>query len=277
MTITAERLAKAVDELDLAGRPVMVHASLRSFGEPVEGGPDAVLDALLSRGCTVLVPAFTETHFGAFPPTTMRPARNGIDYAALPDEGPWAPVYSPDCGLINPHLGAVPAALIARDGARRGDHPLNSFAALGPLAAELTAAQRPDDVYGPIREAVRRDGEVLLIGVGLNRMTAIHLAEHQAGRRLLVRWAYRPDGRVFMVETGSCSEGFPRLEPWLRPHERTAAVGASRWHAYPAREAVAAATDAIAADWSATRCPDPGCVQCPDVTAGGPLGTAPLG
>ena len=97
-------------------------------------------------------------------------------------------------------------------------HPLNSFAAVGPRAAELVAAQSPTDVYGPIRELAAQNGTILLIGVRLNRMTAIHLAEQQSGRRLFLRWARDTDGQVRMVEVGSCSEGFPALEPTLAPY-----------------------------------------------------------
>ncbi|MBC2904412.1 AAC(3) family N-acetyltransferase [Streptomyces sp. PSKA01] len=258
----------------------MVHASLRSFGEPVEGGADAILDALLSRGCTVLVPSFTEPQFGVAPPDTMRLSRNGIDYTTLPEVtvSPETPAYyTVDCGVINSGMGVLPTRLIARREATRGRHPLNSFAALGPQAAELVAAQSPADVYGPVRTLAERNGAVLLLGVGLNRMTALHLAEQQSGRRLPIRWARHADGRVYMVETGSCSEGFPRLEPWLRPLARTARVGASQWRAYPAKEALAAAVDAMTADQSMTRCSNSQCLACHDSVAGGPIGPIRLG
>ena len=160
----------------------MVHASLRSFAAPIAGGADTLLNVLLARGRTVVVPAFTEPQFGLAAPATLRPARNGIDYTALPAVPPLpeGATYAADCGLINPGLGVLPAALISRAGAVRGEHPLNSFAALGPLADELIAAQNPADVYGPIRGLAARAGLILLIGVGLNRMTALHLAEQQS-------------------------------------------------------------------------------------------------
>jgi aminoglycoside N3'-acetyltransferase len=230
MTILADDLTAAVDELAPADCPLMVHVSLRSLGTPIAGGADALLDALLTRGRTVLVPAFTEPQFGLPAPAALRPARNGIDYGKFPAEPPLpeGTAYTPDCGLINASLGVFPATLIKRGGAVRGDHPLNSFAALGPQAQELIAAQSPADVYGPIRELAAREGRILLIGVDLNRMTAIHLAEQQSGRRLFLRWAKATDGRVSMFEVGSCSEGFLRLEPVLRQYARPAVVGGRR-------------------------------------------------
>ncbi|WP_436759238.1 AAC(3) family N-acetyltransferase [Streptosporangium sp. V21-05] len=270
--ILTEHLGTTIDNLRLSGRPVMLHTSLRSFGTTLEGGADTLLDALLERGCTVMVPAFTEPQFGLAAPATMRPARNGLDYTAPPSGSalPEGPAYSVDCGLINPHLGALPAVLIGRVGAVRGRHPLNSFAAVGPQATGLMDAQSPVDVYGPVRELADRDGAILLVGVGLNRMTALHLAEQRSGRRLFRRWARDEEGEIRMVEVGSCSEGFPRLEPALSPFARIATVEASRWRAYSAQRVLAAATAAIAADQDITRCPDTGCVLCRDAIAGGP-------
>ncbi|WP_103355796.1 AAC(3) family N-acetyltransferase [Amycolatopsis sp. CA-128772] len=271
--ILTEQLTNAVDELAPPDRPVMVHASLRSFGAPIEGGADALLDALLAGNRTVLVPSFTEPQFGVAPPAGLRPARNGVDYAGfpatpVPGNGPR---YTADCGLVNPGLGVLPAAVIGRPGAVRGTHPLNSFAALGPLADELIPARGPSDVYGPICELAARGGLILLIGVGLDRMTALHLAEQQSGRRLFLRWARGADDRVAMVEVGSCSEGFPRLEPALRAHARTAVVGESRWRAFPARPTLATATATIRADQEITGCADRGCLLCRDSIAGGPI------
>lgn len=270
--ILSDDLVTAIDDLRLANRPVMLHASLRSFGATIDGGADALLDALLACGCTVMTPAFTEPQFGLPAPPGMRPARNGLDHTAPPEENPWRVdlPYRVDCGLINPRLGVLPAVLIARADAVRGRHPLNSFAAVGPQAAELIDAQSPDDVYGPIRELADRDGEILLIGVGLDRMTALHLAEQRSGRSLFRRWARDEDGEVRMVEVGSCSGGFPQLAPVLDPLARSVVVAASRWRAYPAGQVLAVATAAIAARQEITRCPDADCVLCRDAIAGGP-------
>lgn len=272
--IRAEQLSKAADDLGVADRPVIVHASLRSFGEPVNGGADALLDMLLARGCTVLVPAFTEPQFSVAPPTEMRPARNGVEYTVSHNKTSVKDghVYSVDCGLINPRLGAFPATVLSRTDTVRGVHPLNSFAAIGPRAADLVDTQSPADVYGPIRELSNQEGTILLIGVGLNRMTALHLAEQQSGRRLFVRWARNANGRVSMVEVGSCSEGFPQLEPILRPYIRTTTVGTSPMQACPAKHVLAAATTAITSNQSITHCPNHNCRLCNDSIAGGPIG-----
>lgn len=271
--IQVEHLSRAVDELVPPDRPVMVHASVRSFGSPITGGVDALLDALVESDRTVLVPTFTEPHFGLPAPAAPRPARNGIDYAALPAASTRvdSAIYTVGCGLINPGLGVLPATLIRRRGMVRGTHPLNSFAAIGPLAHRLISTQSPADVYGPIRELAAHDGVILLIGVTLNRMTALHLAEQQSGRRLFRRWARNSDLRISMVEVGSCSEGFPRLESSLGHLARSAFVGSSSWRAFPAGQTLVAATAAMTADRSITHCADSTCLLCRDSIAGGPI------
>lgn len=270
--ISREQLRAAAEVLDLADRPVIVHASLRSFGARVNG--DTLLDALLSLGCTVLVPSFTEPQFGVAAPPSMRPLRNGVDYATPPATAPRDEPYTVDCGLVNDKLGIFPKIVLAREDVVRGHHPLNSFASIGPLAADLVGCQHPTNVYGPIRELAARGGRILLIGVGLNRMTAIHLAEQQSGRRLFLRWSRDTDGTTAMAEVGSCSEGFRRLAPTLRPLADTTLVGTSTWQAFPAKETLTAATTAIAADQGITHCADPDCRSCADATAGGPLDRA---
>ena len=79
-TVRHEDLVSGIKSLGLSGKALCVHSSLRSFGW-VEGGADAVVDALLSEGCTVMVPAM---HWDneVPPPTHLRPLQNGFDYNA---------------------------------------------------------------------------------------------------------------------------------------------------------------------------------------------------
>jgi hypothetical protein len=130
---------------------------------------------------------------------------------------------------------------------------------------------RPLHVFAPLEELARRDGAVVLMGVGLDKCTLLHLAEQQAGRRLFRRWASGEDGQPTEVESGGCSNGFPRLEPALAPLACELLVGASRWRVFPARATLEVAARAIRADPEVTRCADPACERCRDAIAGGPL------
>jgi aminoglycoside 3-N-acetyltransferase len=226
---------------------------------------------MLAEGCTVLVPAFND-HFEILPPSDTRIERNGWDYAhdyGVPERTD--DHYTPASNFINRSMGAIPRALLAMPDRARGNHPLNSFAAVGPLARQIVAGQSPQDVYAPLREIVRRSGYVIMMGVGLNSMTALHLAETMAGRELLVRWVMGPDGSPATCRIGSCSRGFPNFDAGLQHLETRITVGQSIWRVYPLGKTVDAAADLIRQQPEITRCSRPGCKLCADAIAGGPI------
>jgi aminoglycoside N3'-acetyltransferase len=271
MAVTTEDLRFAIRDLDLSGRVLCVHASLRSFGE-VTGGAVTIVDGLLAEGCTVLVPSFSWDAFAVPPPPDMRPPRNGWRYDTSSDTTRGTGrVFTPETRAVDRDMGAIPATVVAMPGQVRGDHPLCSFSAVGPRAAELVMSQRPLDVYAPLRTLADMDGAVVCMGVGLTRMTLLHLAEQQAGRTLFRRWARDPGGRPMMVETGGCSEGFDRLDAILAPVERRRVVGESSWRVFPATESLRLATNAIHDEPEITRCANPTCGRCSDAVLGGPL------
>ena len=266
-SVGVEAIGTAIRELGLAGRAVCAHASLRSFGY-VEGGADAIIDAFLREGCTLMVASHSHGVFGLPRPEDVHIERNG--------EGGWIParpahdrVFSPELNDAD-EMGALVVAVLQRSDRVRGNHPLGSFAAVGPLASKIVGGQAPLDIYAPLATLAKLDGAVVLMGVGLNRMTLIHLAEKRSGRTLFRRWANDTHGRRMAVEAGSCSEGFVNLEPALRQIRRDATVGDSLWHVYDARSALNVATHAIRRNQRITHCGEP-CSRCDDATAGGPI------
>lgn len=168
-------------------------------------------------------------------------------------------------------MGAVPAAALRMPGRVRGNHPLASFTAVGPKAAHLIARQTPLDFFAPLRALASAEGLVVLMGVSLTTMTALHLAEKMAGRRLFVRWANAPDQTPMRVRVSGCSEGFDKLAPLLRPLEKRAMVGGSLWRVFPLREALSLAAAAIQNYPMLTHCGSPNCRCCADAVEGGPL------
>lgn len=270
MTVTEQEIRSAVRSLDLSGRDVCVHGSLRSFGL-VEGGARAVVRAFLEEGCTLLVPTFSSS-FEIAPPTHLRFERNGWDYererAFVEESGR---VFTNDSTEIDREMGAIPAAIVSWPGRARGRHPHDSLTALGPRAEELASRQTGSDVYAPLEALARAGGYVVLMGVGLERMTLLHLSEKMAGRELFRRWARDEEGRARVVEVGGCSEGFGKLEPFLRAITRTVSVGRSVWRILPADEALALAAAVISAEPRITHCGDADCERCDDAVAGGPV------
>jgi aminoglycoside 3-N-acetyltransferase len=181
-------------------------------------------------------------------------------------------VYAPtDNDIDQDAMGIVPATLLSRPARARGNHPICSFAAVGPLATELVNAQTAVDVYAPFRALAARGGSVILMGVGLDRMTLIHEAERQAGRNLFMRWAKGADGQAIGVLYGGCSSGFPQLEPALAHLIREVTVGESLWKVLPARETLDAAADLIRMQPEITHCDRPDCDRCRDAVLGGPI------
>ncbi len=268
--VTQDVVREAIEELELAGRPVCLHASLSSHGH-IAGGAKEVIDSFLDAGCTLLVPTFTGCQFEVDPPPDQLLERNGwdvIEAEKLP--GRTDTVYSPDLNVVDENMGALPAALLQRPERHRGNHPLCSFTAIGPKAKDLIEEQSWDDVYAPLRELTKQNGVVLLAGVGLNRMTILHLAETLAGRRLFRRWATGVDGAPVAVPVGGCSEGFPNLERMLGLLATETPVGNSTWRSFPSAEVVTTAAAMIRTEPGITHCGDPECLKCPHAVAGGP-------
>jgi len=269
--VTKNDIRQAVRNLNLSNRPLCVHASLRSFGQ-VDGGALALIDALLAENCTVLVPTFTY-FFEVAPPPDGQLARNGIDNTIWVRMMPGTDRrFSPESDdLSREYMGAIPESVLAHPNHVRGNHPLNSFAAIGPLAEQLIRGQTPKDVYAPLAALAQAGGSVVLMGVGLERMTLLHLAEHRAGRNLFIRWANGPEDRPIAASVGSCSDGFGQFAGVLESIEQRQQVGQSVWRVYPAAEVIELAAKAIGENPEITHCGNPTCSRCNDAVQGGPI------
>ena len=270
MVVTQQDIQQALRALGLSGQAVCLHSSLRSFGR-VDGGATTVVRSFLEEGCTLLVPTFSSA-FEVTPPPHLQFERNGWNYAATPTKSAQdGRVYTPEVPDIDQYMGVVPAAILDWPDRVRGNHPLDSFTAVGPQAVRLIAKQSPSDVYGPLTALAELKGFVLLMGVGFERMTLLHLAEKEAGRILFRRWANDRHGKSVAVEVGGCSEGFGQLEPYLRPFTRTTNVGPSRWTLLRADQALASASAAIRENPNITHCSVRTCERCEDAVKGGPI------
>jgi aminoglycoside N3'-acetyltransferase len=249
MQVTLDDIYAAVTQMDLAEHPLCVHASLRSFGH-VQDGAQTVIEGLLRQGCTVMVPTHSYGTYHIPPPES-----EGID--------PPAPVYTPDSNAVDAQsMGAIPVYVLHKPGRVRGNHPLDSFTAVGPLASQLVEGQSPEDVYAPVRALGQFGGYIVMMGVGLNRLTALHHAERLAGRPLFRLWAKSADGQPVLARLGGCSEGFVNFDPILAPIERQVRVGQSLWRIFPVEPMLALAVDAIRANPMITHCSNADCDEC---------------
>jgi aminoglycoside 3-N-acetyltransferase len=211
--------------------------------------------------------------FAIEPPPNLEYPRNGWTYGTTRSrtERTTRGNFTPQTLEINESMGVIPETVLNWPGHVRGNHPLDSFTAIGPDAEGLVAGQSPENVYAPLLELTERNGSVILMGVGLETMTLLHLAEMTAGRQLFRRWANDTGGQAMVVQAGGCSQGFGNLAPVLAPITQTIQVGQSKWSHLLAREALALAVDAIRRDPQITHCADAACERCNDAVAGGPI------
>ncbi len=140
------------------------------------------------------------------------------------DEQPFDPQRTPCIGM-----GIVADTFWRMPGVIRSDSP-HAFAALGPHAAEITAPHPIDVPHGldsPVGRAYELDAEVLLLGVGHDANTTVHLAENLAGVRYnLPKYAtVMRNGqtvRHHYSEVDHCCANFALLDSWLeaRGHQQ---------------------------------------------------------
>jgi aminoglycoside 3-N-acetyltransferase len=160
------------------GGVLMVHASLGGTGTPPARVRDA-LRAALGPGGTLVVPAFT--------PENSDTSRAHRDLVAGMTEAevrefraamlPFAPDVTP-C----PSMGALAECVRTTPGAVRSAHPQTSLAGLGPRARELLSGHDPHCHLGersPLARLYEADAQVLLLRVGFEVCSALHLAEYR--------------------------------------------------------------------------------------------------
>ncbi len=180
------------------GQVLLVHASFRAL-RPVEGGPEGVIESLLEA----LGPEGT----------LVMPSWTGRD--DLPFDARSTPA-STDLGVVADTFWRMP-------GVRRSTHAF-AFAARGPRAEVVVSAPLtlpPHAPESPVGRVHALDGRVLLLGVGHDANTTLHLAELLADVPYRVRHAFTElrDGVPARVEYGEndhCCRRFELADGWLR-------------------------------------------------------------
>ena len=195
------------------GAVLVVHTGFSRVA-PVEGGPRGLIDALLAalgpQG-TLVMPSMSDGDDVPF------------DRTATPCRG----------------MGVVADTFWKAPGVLRSDNP-HAFAAIGPRAAEVVADHPLDVPHGldsPVGRVYEFDGQVLLLGVGHDANTTIHLAENMAGvkyrlpHHVTVTRNGRPT-RVEYSEVDHCCQNFALLGDWLsasgQQHRGTVGHGDAR-------------------------------------------------
>lgn len=219
--VTADGLRAQLRSLGIeSGDTVLVHSSLKSLGW-VNGGAVAVVQALLAAvgdAGTLVMPAqsndWTDPEHWKAPPVprewqkTIRDTMPAFDPRLTPTQA----------------MGSVAELFRTWPGTVRSAHPSSSFAALGPLAAQITRDHPLSDPLGadsPLGKLHDLAARILLIGVDFDTCTALHFAES-------IVW---PDRRRILEGAPLMIDGarrWVRFEvPQLMDSEAFLAVGAS--------------------------------------------------
>jgi len=219
----ANALARQLCALGVeAGGVLLVHAAFSSMA-PVEGGPPGLIEALLAalgKDGTLAMPSMADD-----------------------DDTPFDRTQSP-CRAV----GIVADTFWRMPGVLRSDSP-HAFAAFGPQAARITEPHPvdiPHGLHSPPGRVYELGGQVLLLGVGHDADTTIHVAENLAGVR------YRQPKHATVLENGKpkryeygetdhCCENFALLDAWLGDRQRRAKAGNAEARLARSRDIVAAA------------------------------------
>lgn len=161
------------------GQTIMVHASLSSLGF-VCGGAQVVIEALLEsvgEEGTIMMPAQSWKNLD--PAAGVHWEEPEEWWQAIRDH--W-PAYNKEITPTNA-MGAVAEMFRKWPGTLRSNHPARSVAANGKYADYLTREHTLSNIFGdgsPIGRLYELDGHVLLIGVGYDKNTSLHLADARA-------------------------------------------------------------------------------------------------
>lgn len=161
------------------GQSIMVHTSLGSLGF-VCGGAQTVIESLLEsvgEEGTIMMP--TQSWKNLDPESGVHWEEPREWWQAIRDN--W-PAYVKEITPTNT-MGAVAEMFRSWSGAKRSDHPARSVAAYGKYADYLTKDHDLSNIFGdgsPIGKLYELDGYVLLIGVGYDKNTSLHLADARA-------------------------------------------------------------------------------------------------
>ncbi len=252
--VTVASMRAELAELGVTpGMSLLVHSSLSALGW-VSGGAQAVvlgLQGAVGPTGTLMLPAFStglsDPAYWQAPP---------VPEAWWPIVRETMPAYDPETTPTR-GVGAIPECFRNFPGVRRSAHPHCSFAAWGARAGDLVGAHPLDYCFGeasPLARLYDADGWVLLLGVGHDRNTSLHLAEargNYAGKEIahngapvavdgerrwvtLEDWAYDSDdfaaiGEAFGRATGAVRSGRVGRAPCMLMPQRALVDFAVGW------------------------------------------------
>jgi aminoglycoside 3-N-acetyltransferase len=205
--VNRDELATELATLGLtSGMTVLVHASLRSMGW-VDGGAEAVVAALrqvLGPDGTLVAATPTAENSDTSRDYLARIA--GLTARQVRDYKRRMPAF--DRHKTPAGSGRIAEAIRTMPGAIRSAHPQSSFAAIGPLARRLMRRHPVHCHLGedsPLGKLYAAGAWILLLGVGYESCTTLHLAEYRyldnpprRTYRCVIRYRGQPQWRKYI-------------------------------------------------------------------------------
>ncbi len=253
--LSHSELKSGLKRLDLVRNYVIAHASLKAF-DPIEGGAETLLNALLETTRGIIMPTFT---YKTMLNPEVGPPNNGITYGTQGDLNKMAEPFYDDMP-VDPMMGVLPEILRKHPKAKRTSHPIQSFAGIG--AEAVLNSQSIFNSLAPIGALADHDGWVLLLGVDHRVNTSIHYAEKIAGRVQFIRWALTRDRVIECPGFPGDSEGFSAIAPDLEKYTRRAEVGGALVQAVHLKSLINVVVQKIKENPFALLCGRDDCERC---------------
>lgn len=248
-------ILETFQSLGLQDRPVIAHASLRPLGF-VEGGAEAVLDAMLASFSSLIMPTFT---YKTEIIPDVGPPNNGIKYGSGQALNKLAEPFHPDMPADR-MMGILAETLRKHPSATRTAHPILSFA--GVRAEPTLVTQTLYEPLAPIAALAEQDGWAVLINVDHTANTSIHYAEKLAGRKQFVRWALADNRVVECPNYPGDSTGFHAIEAYLSVDTRRVQIGEGIIQAVPLQRLFQVVKELIKQNPLALLCERFDCERC---------------
>lgn len=185
--VTVDSLCRDLQKLGVRqGEILLVHSSLSAIGW-VNGGEVAAVQGLLAAlgpEGTLVAPA--QTGANSDPANWRNPPVPESWWETIRSTAPaYDPAITPTRGM-----GRITECIRTWPGTLRSGHPQVSFCANGPAAGEILASHPLTPQFGmdsPLGALYRSGARVLLLGVGYESCTSLHLAETLSGVMPLTR------------------------------------------------------------------------------------------
>jgi len=250
-----DELKSAFQDLGLANKLVITHASLQRFGY-IHNGADTVLQALIDSVQGLVMPTFT---YKTMVTPEVGPPNNGITYGAEKDLNRMAESFTP-ATRSDRMMGILPESLRNHPAAKRTAHPILSFAEIN--AELILGTQTLYEPLAPIGALGDEDGWVVLINVDHSVNTSIHYGEKLAGRKQFMRWAVMDNRIVECPNFPGDSSGFNAIASYIKPDTRRVDMGEAFIEALPLRRLFNAVQELIKLDPLALLCQRTECERC---------------